>query len=205
MQKKIIDITGKRFGKLIAIKYLEKTYWLCKCDCGKTKKIRGSALRGKTTKSCGCLIGRKKKHGYAGHDLFKIWHGMKRRCDNPIDIGFKHYGGRGIKVCKRWYVIANFIADMAPRPKGFQIDRIDNNGDYCKENCQWLSPKENSRKRRNAILLTFGKQTHCLGKWAEILNCSIGILRKRLNKGWSHKDILITPIKKYNFTTRNSR
>src|SRR3990167_7271507 len=190
----MINIKGKKFGKLTPIKYIFQ-YWLCRCDCGRTKKIRGDHLRYGKIVSCGCYRPQE-THGFSKHELFDVWRNMIDRCENPQADSFKHYGNRGIKVCERWHDIANFITDMSSRPKGFQIDRIDNERNYCRENCQWISPKENSRKRANTIFLTQGKETHCIAEWAEILNCSKCILLKRFHKGWSHKDILTTPIKK---------
>jgi hypothetical protein len=76
------------------------------------------------------------------------WYGMKSRCSNPKQYSFKDYGGRGITVCERWKVYANFLADMGPRPPGTTLDRIDNDKGYEKSNCRWATPKEQAQNRR---------------------------------------------------------
>ncbi len=82
---------------------------------------------------------------------YRTWIAMLSRCRNPNDNNYKNYGGRGISVCKEWYTFENFYADMGNLPfYEAQIDRIDNEGDYCPENCQWVSAKQNSRNRRGA-------------------------------------------------------
>ena len=83
-------------------------------------------------------------------DTKTSWRGMIERCENPNHIGFKYYGGRGIKVCKRWRKsFANFLADMGPRPAGMTIDRYpDTDGDYTPDNCRWATPGEQRANQR---------------------------------------------------------
>ena len=116
------------------------------------------------------------RHGLypANVSLYNIWQTMIGRCENPKRPKYKDYGGRGIKVCKEWHTAKNFILwalNNGYKP-GLQIDRIDNNGDYCPENCRFVTPKENSRNRRNTKQLTINGETKTVVEWCEQLGVS---------------------------------
>lgn len=165
---KKLNLKGKRFGRLVAIKETKKrdsrgyVVWLCKCDCGKEKTARSSHLLNKGIKSCGCLrkdVGKANihyaianvfKHGRSETRLHQIWRGMKQRCLNPKKNGYKNYGGRGIKVCQEWIESFSSFYSWAITNgylKTLDIDRIDNDGNYEPFNCQWITKSENIRKR----------------------------------------------------------
>ena len=151
------DIGGQRFGKLVAWEPTgEKRHgqqvWLCKCDCGNVKSVSIGCLRedGGGTRSCGCLFREshhRLRHGMGNTQIHGRWMSMLRRCSDPKATSYPKYGAKGIRVCERWHTFENFYADMGepPFPKA-QIDRIDPAGDYCPENCQWLSASDNARK-----------------------------------------------------------
>lgn len=109
---------------------------------------------------------------------------MKARCLNKKNKDYPRYGGRGIKVCKRWLVAKNFIDDMGDRPKNKQLDRIDNNGDYEPKNCRWVTARENSNNKRNSFYISYKNETKTLSEWARHFNICPKALRHRLKSNW---------------------
>lgn len=106
--------------------------------------------------------------------LFGMWQTMKGRCENPKRSNYHNYGGRGIRVCEEWHEASSFVKWALENgyKKGLQLDRIDNNGHYCPENCHFVTPKQNNRNRRNTVLLTVNNQTKCVAEWCEEINIS---------------------------------
>ena|ERR1700675_1534927 len=155
---------GQRFTRLLVVEAAvgSKDLCSCLCDCGTSKLVRAEYLRSGHTKSCGCLrtdagaaVGLMEVHGHnsrlkGGPSPEHVsWTGMKTRCTNPKAKDFKHYGGRGIKVCQRWQYFENFFADMGPKPSPrHSIDRINPDGDYEPLNCRWATWKEQRHNRR---------------------------------------------------------
>lgn len=128
---------------------------------------------------------------------YHIWYGIIQRCNNPKNHAYGHYGGRGIKACARWQGedgFEHFMEDMGARPdKNVSIDRIDNNGDYCPENCRWADKKTQGNNRRDNRPITFNGKTQNLTQWAEELGINRNTLHTRLNRGWSVERALMTP------------
>lgn len=209
---KLIDLTGQKFGRLTAIRQAGSNkqgnaLWLCKCECNDEKEIiiRGINLRNNHTQSCGCLQKevvreRSTKHGHNTKDgpsqTYGTWVGIIQRCTNLNYSEYKYYGGRGITVCKRWLKFVNFLEDMGEVPKGHQVDRIDNDGNYCKSNCRWVTPKQNSRNKRNNHLITYKEKTQCISAWAEELDINSMTIVMRLRRGWAIEKALVAPVKK---------
>ncbi len=120
---------------------------------------------------------------------------MKRRCYDPNQRGYHNYGGRGITVCDRWLEsLFNFIEDMGEPPPGRTLDRVDNDGPYCKSNCVWSDIKTQNNNNRRNRRLTYNGQTKTVSQWSDITGLSQYVISARINKlGWSHEKALTTP------------
>ena len=149
-------------------------------------------MRKGSTVSCGC----KRKihsitHGKHGSPEYQSWRAMRERCLNPNSIGYKNYGGRGIKVCERWINnFQNFLDDMGKRPNGLTLDRIDNNGDYTPENCRWTDRKTQVRNRRPQIVISYNGETLSIRQWSERTGQKHDTIYNRMKKGWPTKEVI---------------
>lgn len=155
------------------------------------RKHYGRIYRHGTLKTTKDMSGPKKQYAEEYH----VWQGIKRRCYNENGKGYKHYGGRGIKVCDRWlgvYGFRHFLEDMGPRPKGrerggralYSIDRIDANGDYSPENCRWVKRDVQANNKRSSILITIHGETKTLTQWSRIYGIGVPTVFARYNRGW---------------------
>lgn len=153
------DFAGRRFGELVVLHRAENNrhghaVWVCECSCGIVKPIAAQALR-QGQQSCGHLFG--ERHGHAGTPIYASWKAMITRCHKPGSGSWENYGGRGIVVCDRWRAsFVAFLADMGERPEGMTLGRIDNDGPYSPDNCQWESPTQQARNRRTVRLTEGG-------------------------------------------------
>lgn len=201
-------MVGRRFGRLVVVEHAGTTSyghskWLCQCDCGKLSFHSGSRLNSGGANSCGCLKLERvrqmglsnKKHGMKGTPQYQRWQRIKNTCNDPNNQSYYMYGGRGIKVCERWLSFENFHADMGDAPSGTTIGRIDNDGDYCPENCRWETPRQQANNKRNTFYVTFQGIKLPLMEWIRRFNSGIGrsAVLGRLNRGWPIEEAFTKP------------
>jgi hypothetical protein len=194
-----IDLTGKRFGRLLVLFRVgldNPIYWACKCDCGNSTVVGGQALRESKTRSCGCFNKEraaelKTTHGLSRLLMYNSWKAMMVRCTDPTNKDFPEYGGRGITVQEEWYDVTAFYADMGDRPKGTTLERKDNNGPYCAINCKWATPMEQGGNKRNNHEVD---GVH-LAEAARKAGMKESTLRNRFNAGMSAEQALQTPVR----------
>lgn len=190
-----VDITNKKFGRWTAVRRIpnSKGRWLFKCDCGTEKAaFYNHVVVLGVSKSCGCLrreLLRLKftTHGRSKIREYKNWASMTQRCKNPNNPDFKNYGGRGIKICKRWARFENFFKDMGHRPTAkHSIDRKDNDGNYCRSNCRWATVSQQRNNRRNNRLFRIGSERLTISQIAHRFKIPYQRLHSRLtNQRWT--------------------
>lgn len=204
------DRTGHTYGRLTVMSYAGSrkgsALWLCLCTCGTERTVLGTELAIGNSTSCGCWTQEKHKtaaktHGRSWTAEWRVWVGIKTRCTNSNVKAYHRYGGRGITMCQRWQQsFQAFYADMGPKPSpSHSIERINNDGNYEKANCQWATPTKQSRNRRSNHRVTFMGKTLSLVEWAELQGITYGTLKSRLtNLGWSVEQALTTPVRPIN-------
>ena len=207
---KQLNITGKRFGKLVAIKMIGKNknggyLWQCKCDCGNEITASVGNLNNGHTKSCGCLRAYRckmnfTKHGLESTRLYDIWRDMRLRCYDERNISYNRYGGRGITICDEWKEDVKAFYDWAMANgynDGLTIERIDNDGNYSQENCRWATVKEQANNRRSNVLVTHNGKTQTMKEWAHEVGIPCRVVWARMQRlGWSVERALTDPVRK---------
>jgi hypothetical protein len=183
------DYSGLRFSNLEVLSFshfvtqpcgLTEAVWECKCDCGKIIQARRSYLKSGSLKSCGCLRRGKIKHGAWAkgaspklRHLYLCWKGMKARCSNPLATGYENYGGRGISYDQKWEYFESFKLDMEHGCEiNLELDRIDNDGNYTKSNCRWVSGLVQANNKRTNVTTNFNGEIKTVAQLARRLKIS---------------------------------
>lgn len=203
MSVRSIDITGQRFGSLVALERAGRSpgragmaLWKCRCDCGTEKTYYSMVLRAGRTSSCGCkqseAISRAMtKHGMTRSREFNTWKGMIARTTNPNDPFYETYGGRGIVVCERWKnSFEDFYADMGPRPPGKTLDREDNDKGYEPGNCRWATKEEQALNRRTTLRLHLGGEEVSRREAARRIGINVNALRRWMLMGLTPDEVM---------------
>lgn len=169
---------------------------LCLCDCG----AHVVTELGRQRKSCGCLyVVAATTHGMGDTPEYNSWVHMRQRCENPTNVDYPRYGARGIKVSDEFSTFEGFIGAMGRRPgPGYSIERLDVDGDYCKQNCMWLPHKEQANNRRTTVWVEYAGKRQNLKQWATELNLNYSSLLSRVKRGWPVERALTTPVKRGN-------
>lgn len=196
------DLTNKRFNKLTVVKFSrtknrkdgrKRHFWICKCDCGNLTEVDADHLKSGHTTSCGCRLKEinqdiaklNYKNGLAGTKLSFVYNNMHNRCNRKKDIAYKHYGGRGIKVCKewdrknkdgftnfcKWALASGYKENTLPNGRNeLTLDRIDNDKMYCPNNCRWVTQIEQSNNKSNTLRLKINGEIDTVTNWTRRLN-----------------------------------
>jgi hypothetical protein len=223
--KAVIDITGKSFGRLVVIKRCGSgprggALWGCRCDHGgigrpKMIKALGIHLRAGIVKSCGCLLvdncralGKKARvHGLNGTRLYYTWSNMMSRCYRPLTRGYKHYGGRGIKVFTPWKTPAKFFdwALSSGYTDRLTIERIDVDEGYNPNNCCWIRIGLQGRNKQKTVRVRWSGKTRTLVECCEMEGVRYKAVLDRISRGWNLRDALTIPTSRSNSVYRNGK
>lgn len=209
------DLSGRIFGRLTVEKFAgypkhapSKAQWVCACSCGQAGLVvYGYNLKNGNTNSCGCFkIEATKKsnstHGQSKTLEYAIYHGMLLRCYDKKNARYPLYGGRGIKVHRRWRGadgFINFIADMGPRPsRQYSVERENNNRGYGPNNCVWATNKQQCRNTRKTRFVVFRGRRMPLIEACELADMPYTTVYFRVAKaGWSVKQALTVRVRCY--------
>lgn len=202
------SLIGRKFSRLLVVsdgpdecvdKYGMRSS-VCLCDCGKTHLVRNGNLKSGVVRSCGCLKKETMSRIHKTHGKYKTreyarWRGMISRCSNKNNIGYKHYGGRGITVCDRWKSFSNFLSDMGECPSGLTLERVNNQtGNYEPSNCVWATRKVQARNQRTNTIITVNGITGCMAQVCESFGKKYHTVYHRILRGWSIENAFTKPI-----------
>lgn len=202
-----IDMTGVQVGRLSVLTFSDPDYWygsevtwICVCSCGNMTLVRGSKLRDGSANSCGCyrkerMVKANYKHGNASRSglsrEYKVWSGMLDRCYYEHNVGFEHYGGRGISVCDKWKDdFSKFLADMGKCPPGYSLERIDVNGNYEPCNCKWIPLSDQQKNMRKTVRIEWNGEVKILADWSKLTGIDHTTIQRSIKRGLTLGEII---------------
>lgn len=197
-----IDLAGREFGRWKVIRRAENNrhnqpQWHCRCACGVEGVVRGGNLVAGDSQSCGCLNVdvhrqmcrvRNTTHGMRRTPTYIAWVNMLQRCENPRATAYRKYGAKGVTVCERWHVFADFLADMGECPAGLSLDRRDNARGYEPDNCRWVTMQAQQNNRGGNRKLTVRGETLGIVEWGRRSGIDHHTILARLRKGMSPEE-----------------
>lgn len=206
---KRVDLTGQIFGRLTVKNFagtnnLGKATYHCRCDCGNSIVAVAGSLKAGNTQSCGCLKKQiQTKHGKYKSPIYAVYSAMIQRCCNKNAKAYPNYGGRGIKVCRRWRIgeggksgFECFYEDMGERPTRFHsIDREENNKGYNPSNCRWVKRVVQQNNMRSNIKVKYNGNFVSLSQLSRETGIKRDTLEYRIKeKNWSVQKAISTPL-----------
>lgn len=198
-----MNLRGRRYGRLKVLRRAEDRgsqgrWWQCRCDCGEERAVRADHLTRGITVSCGCRrrsVNLRHGHVRGGPSrTYRTWRTMLDRCRNPNVPSYRYYGAKGIRVCRRWEVFENFLADMGERPPLHSLDRRNARLGYSPANCRWATREEQASNTSRSRRIRWKGEALTISQWARRLGVQKGALSGRLNAGWSVAEALGTPV-----------
>lgn len=199
---------GDVFGRLTVLQFQQGTkespgFYICQCECGNKTKAHSTDLKSGLKRSCGCLqrevckiTGKKScTHNMSHTRLYRTWRGIKTRCSKTTKCNSKNYSDRGIKMCEEWNDFENFMkwAYETGYTDELTIDRIDVNGDYCPENCRWLTNFEQQSNKRTNVKIAYNGKTQTIAQWSRETGISFALIHWRYVSGKTGSDLFKKP------------
>lgn len=205
-----MDLSGQTFGSWLVLRKSDRIgrsrqiYWVCKCECGAVKDVLQLTLRNGSSKSCGCTAKDWCRiHGMEKTRTYWVWAGMIQRCENPKFKWYHRYGGRGIKVCPKWRnSFVAFFEDMGEKPEGKSLERLNNDGDYEKENCIWATRKQQIRNRGVTPFVEFEGSKISVSELAEKFGLSHRRVADRIKRGYTPEQAVLPSLRKLGWNKR---
>lgn len=197
------ETVGHVYGRLTVLEIISSnglSQARVACSCGNVTVMQLSRVRNGYVFSCGCLKRKNgQKHGLRHIPEYPVWVAMIARCERLTRKDYPNYGGRGIKVCEQWRKsFGDFIADMGRRPPGLTLERVDNDGPYCRENCVWATREQQGWNRQRTRMLTAGGVTKPVLQWAREIGMHKDTLLGRIENGWTPEKAISAPVGRSN-------